>query len=197
MDSTQVAVYKNGLRIQAADIFVSIEPMLNEDFLKVSWQTLADFVRWNKENPLVRHAVKMYPDLIPRAYFLLTLKYNAFGYVPTKYALTKDFIGMLGDDLIETELELMEYAKTKKEIFPGLSRIMPVIREVYDAEHFRLDVLPPTPHQAYAVFVLNHSEKILKGVSPEELFGILAVIDSRLQKLFSVIANTDGIKDKK
>jgi hypothetical protein len=194
LDAIQTAVHKDVLQQRARDVFIGSQPMLSENFLKQSWEILGNFVHWNKSNPLLQRAVKTYPDLLPRCYFILTASFDAFGYMPTKLALAKDFIGMLNDDLVETELRVCEYAKTKKGIFSGLSHVMPMIREMYGTEHFCLDVLPPTPHHAYVIFVLNHKEKIRTGVSLEELFGILAVHDSQLRKIFSLIASSGYAK---
>jgi hypothetical protein len=113
------------------------------------------------------------------------VRYNAFGYVPTTKALLKDFIvEMLDDDLDEYELRMYEYAKDKNGFLPGLSRVMPMIREVYGAKHFNLKVLPLNPYRAYTLFVLNHPGKITRGVSPEELFGILSVHRSQFEEIF-------------
>ncbi len=186
MDESEIMKQKDLLR---RDIFVYDRgmPLLRDEFLHRSWEVLNSFTRYHKRNPLIAHAVKMYPDLVPRAYLILTSLFGTFTYLPSERDILRGFIDMLDGDLDEKELSVGEYVKDKENgFFPGLFPLMQKIREVYGAEHFNRDVLPPTPYHAYALIVLNHPEKITGEVSQEELFGLLAFHDSQLYKMLAL-----------
>lgn len=187
MNDEEITVQKKEL-LSNTFMYDSDTPLVPEEFLHRTWDVLSRFVHWGKQNRLIQDAVKRYPDLIPRAYHIITVLYNAYGYVPHTKALLKDFIEILDDDLDEHELRVYEYAKYPKNGFlPGLSRVMPVIREVYGAKHFSLEVLPPSPYHAYVLFTLNHQGDIKREVSPAELFGILSIHDSQMKEIFRLI----------
>lgn len=154
------------------------------DFLQTSWDALSGLVRWNKQNPLIKEAVKAYPDLIPRAFTILSVLYGAYTAPPEKIALLKDFIALLDKDLIEEEMVICAYAKTNGAgaFFPELGKTLEMIHAVYGAEHFDLTVLPPTPYQAYALYVLNCTDFSERTMGTEELFGHLSVINSKMKK---------------
>ncbi len=165
-------------------------PLTKKDFPQESWRIISSLVHHNKHNPLVQHAVKQNPDLIPRGYAILSVLYGAYTGEPNKIGMLKDFVNMLGKDLVEEELAVLAYAKTKSvgSFFPELFKTLEMIHEVYSAEHFPLMVLPPTPYQAYTLFVIHHQDLIGKDMRPEELFGHLSVSDSKFQK-FLTLAN--------
>jgi hypothetical protein len=169
------------------------EPLTRQEFLHASWNAFADLVHWNKQNPLIKESVKQYPDLVPRCFAILSVLYGTYTYEPRKSALLRDFIALLGSDLTEEQLEVIEYTQqgTPGSFFPELGKLLAQIHEVYSAEHFNLSVLPPTPYQAYAFFVLNHPDLIGKVMSPEELFGYLSAGDSQMQKLFTLMGDKD------
>jgi hypothetical protein len=171
----------------------SDEVLTRQNFLHGSWDGIANLVRWNKQNPLIQESVQQYPDLIPAGFTILTMLYGVYTYEPTKRSVLEDFVALLGKEPIEEELKVAAYAKTHSvgSFFPELSGLMPLIREVYAAEHFDLAVLPPTPYQAYALFVLNHGELLGKKISAEELFGHLSVHDSMMKKIFALAKPTN------
>lgn len=195
MDDKEIAAQKTAL-LSNIFMYESDAPLMPEAFLHRAWDVLSRFVHWNKQNPLIRDAVKRYPDLIPRGYHILTVLYNAYGYVPPTKALLKDFVNeILDDDLDEYELRVYEYAKYPRNGFlSGLSEVMPMIREVYGAKHFNLEVLPPAPYHAYVFFTLHHQEKIGQRITPEECFGILSIHDSQMKEIFKLVGRETGSK---
>lgn len=167
-----IAVYEDGKYIARTD------------FLKTVWEALGSFVHYNKTNALIRHAVKAYPrSLIPHAYAILTIQFGAYTYEPKRAAILKDFVQMLDQDLVEKELSVCAYAASRNgSFFPGLHNFMEDIRGIYGGEHFPTEVLPPNPYHAYALFVLNHPKLLETKLSPEALFGHLAVMHSKMTK---------------
>ncbi len=169
------AVYEDGKHIAAAD------------FLKTVWEAIGSFVHHNKTNPLLQQTVKAYPDLVPRAFAILTIQFGAYTYEPKKPAILKDLARMLDEDLVEKELSVCAYAANRNgSFFPGLHGFMEDIRGIYGAEHFPLEVLPPNPYHAYALFVLNHPTLLETKLSPEALFGHLAVMHSKMTKVLGL-----------
>jgi hypothetical protein len=166
----------------------SDEALTRQAFLRESWDGIASLVHWNKQHPLVQESVRQHPDLIPRGFAILTMLYGVYTYEPTKRAVLNDFVTLLGNEPIEEELKVMEYAKTQRmgSFFNELSKIMLFIGKIYRAPHFELALLPPTPHQAYALFVLNHGDLLHKNISAEELFGHLSVNYSMMKKIFTL-----------
>jgi hypothetical protein len=189
MNADQIFTQKKALM---SNVFVYERgiPILPEEFLHCTWEVLSNFVHFNKRDPLIQKAVRAYPDLIPRAYFIVTTLFGAFSLAPSERDILKEFVEMLDDDLDEKELRTWEYTKDKKNgFFPRLFPVMPLLREIYGAKHYSQDVLPHTVYQAYAMFVLNHGDKIERGVSQEELFGILAVCDSQFKQIFRLVGH--------
>jgi len=158
------------------------------DFLRDSFEALASLVHHNKHNSLIQDAVRQYPDLIPRGFTILSVLHGVYTTEPTKKAVMRDFVNLLDEDLIEKELMVCTYARSNKTgaFFPQLVHVLDTIRDIYDAEYFSLQVLPPTSHQAYVLYVLNCADLLCKKVSKEEIFGNLAVCHARLNKVIDL-----------
>ncbi len=169
------------------------ERFTKENFLHGTWRTLASIVQWNKGNPLVQSSVREYQDLVPRAFTILTIRYGAYCGEPKKYSVMRDFVALLGKDLVEEELGACTYARgTESPFFGRLVKILDQIREIYGAEHFRLDALPPTPYHAYVLHALNSTDTLWRAQSNEELFGYLAVYDSMMYKTLQLTKSEVG-----
>jgi hypothetical protein len=167
-----------------------------ERFLHEAWGAIANIVHYNKENKLMRESVQKYPDLTPRTFTILTVLYGAYSSPPNKRSLLRDFVGMIDKDLIkesdedlgETELKVWEYAKqaSKDAFFPELASLLTMVYEIYNSEHFNPKVMPPTLYQGFALFALNHADRLGGNLRPEELFGYLYSDDSRFKEIFSL-----------
>lgn len=168
------------------------EPLSKKDFLSDSWHAIANFVRYNKENLLIQEAVRQYPDLILRTFVVLSVLYGAYTYAPRKVVVLKDFVAMLGKDLMQEELRVCTYAKTKGagSFFPELSRAWATIQEIYGAERSRSEALPVTPYRAYALYVLNHSGLLGKNISPEEISEHLSADEGKLRQIVAHIKSS-------
>jgi hypothetical protein len=170
------------------------EHLTKETFLHGTWQVLSSLVRHNKANPFIQEAVRRHPDLIPRGFAILSVTYGAYASEPKVRSILRDFVRMLECDLLEKEVNACVYAYARAKeggaFFPELHGVLEKIRAIYSAEHFRLDALPPTMHQAYALYVLNNQDKLGKGMSQEELFGHLSVSDSKMRKSIELVKST-------
>ena len=190
LDATQVAAEKAVLQEQIEQIYVCDRGirLAPDKFLHRTWNMLGMLVGLNKQNPLIQDAIKNYPDLTRRAFFIITALFGAYSLPPTELDLLREFVHMLDDDLDEKELRVWAYAKNKNHgFFPGLFGVMEQIRRVYDdTERFRPDMLPSRPYQAYAIFVLNNPEKISEEISLEELFNILVGHDSQFNEIVTL-----------
>lgn len=166
--------------------------LTKECFLSASFDAISSLVHFNKSNLLVQEAVRTHPDLIVRGFTILSVLYGAYSMQPRKYSVIKDFVSMLDGDLIEEELRVSDYAKRvgKTSFFPQLSSVLETIREIYDAEHFPLEVLPPTSHQAYALYVLNRRHLLEKEISKEEIYGHIATLWSGMSTALSITKST-------
>ena len=149
---------------------------------------MASLVRYNKENPLVLAAVRRYPDLIPRAFVILSVLYGLYSSPPSKLGVVKDFAGMLDKDLDENEARVRAYAKIRRggTFFSKLSKVWEMIRAIYSSEHYIPGALPPTPYHAYALYVLNNSELLEQNISTEELFSRMVVHHSGMKKIAEI-----------
>jgi len=189
LSTNNVHLQKNELKDWVRTVF-GHEPnkvLSKEDFLRDSFRAIATLVHHNRHNPLIQEAVRQYPDLIPRGFTILSVLFGSFTTEPTKHAIARDFVNLLGDDLIDKELAVCTYAKEAKAsaYFPQLVQALNTIRDIYDAEYFSLLVLPPTSHQAYVLYVLNCQNLLQKKVSKEEVFGNLAICHAKFQKAVS------------
>lgn len=190
MDSSNQVALKGALKDKLLRVYgYGGESLSKEDFLRDSWGAIASFVKYNRTDPLIASAVRQHPDLIPRTYTLLTILYGAYGHEPNIRGILKDFIDMLNKDLVEEELQICEYARQKTEwsFFPGLQKTWGAIREVYGAEPFDLNLLPPTPYHAYAMLVLNRPESIKRNTDTEEMFGKLSTLHNQMMTVVALV----------
>lgn len=163
------------------------EPILKEVFLQRTWEIICSLTRHNREHPLIQESVREYRDLCARAYVLLTVLYGAFSHEPSTTSILKDFVRLLGKDLIEEEMKFCAYAeKATAPYFPGLLETWQDIQHVYQKKYFSLSVLPRTPHLAYVLYTLNNAKAIGKTTSPEEIFGTLSVMHARMNEVLSI-----------
>lgn len=164
------------------------EAFTKENFLTDAFWAISCAVQYNKQNALVRQAVRNYPDLIPRCFTILTILHGAYTAEPNKRSIMSDLIGMLDDDLIEQELEVCTYAKNAGvgSFFPELVRVMETIRNVYESKYLNLDALPPTSHQAYTLYVLNCADKLTRNVCEEEMYGHLSLYAGKLERAINL-----------
>ncbi|MDO8521224.1 MAG: hypothetical protein Q7S52_03850 [bacterium] len=169
------------------------EPLSKEEFLQESWRVIAGLVHYNKQNLLIRHAVREHPDLVPRAFTILSVLYGTYTAPPSKIAVLMDFVAMLGKDLAAEESSVCAYAKESGagSFFPELFKILETIRKIYGAEYFSREALPPTLYQAYVIYVLNHTESLKKDVSTQELFGYLSADDSKMRVVVALAKPPD------
>ena len=153
------------------------------------WRALSSFTLNNKANSLVQDAVYKldHGDLIPRTFLILSILYGSYGYEPDEVSILKDLVRMLGDDLDEEELRVLEYAGTKTHtFFPELRFVWKTIREVYGTKEFDLALLPPTPYHAYSLFVLNRPEIAFSPAPLDAVFGVLTGLNHHMQKVVTL-----------
>lgn len=163
--------------------------MSKATFLHDLWRALSSFTLNNKANSLVQDAVYKldHGDLIPRAFLILSVLYGSYSYEPDEMSPLKDLVRMLGDDLDEEELRVLEYAEGKTHtFFPELRFVWRTIREVYGTEEFDLALLPPTPYHAYSLLVLNRPEIAFSSAHLDAVFGILMGLNHRMQKVITL-----------
>lgn len=187
-----VNAFKNLLKEQIVKIYGHRgNPIPQEKFLSHSWDMLGSFVHYQKNvTPLIHEAVKKYPDFTARGYTLLTILYGAFPYEPSDSDILNEFVDLLDKDLVEEEIAVSMYAKKCSKIgsyFPGLIEVLKGIEHVYGAEYFDINILPPTPYLAYAMFTLNNKDSIDKKYSHEEIYGKLAVLHGKMSKVFRIV----------
>lgn len=163
--------------------------MSKETFLQDLWRSISSFTLNNKANSLVQDAVYKleHGDLIPRVFLILSVLYGSYSYEPDEMSPLKDMIRMLGEDLDEEELKVLEYAEGKTHtFFPELRFVWKTIREIYGAEEFDLTILPPTPYHAYSLLVLNRPEIAFSPAHHDAVFGVLMGLNYRMQKVIDL-----------
>lgn len=162
-----------------------------KDFLHHSWNGIDSFVKHQRHFPLIRDAVKEHRDFIARMHVILTIQYGAYTHEPDIVSMIKDLIDLLGKNLDKEEEKVCEYAaQTKFPYFPGLIETWKGIEQVYSEKHLDHEVLPRTPHLAYALFTLNNAESIGRKLSSEEMFGKLARLSGQMNEIHEIVRDS-------
>jgi hypothetical protein len=164
------------------------EFITKERFLHQTWEALSSLIRHNKHLPLVSATVRDYPYFIAWSYVLMTILHGSYSCEVKLTTFLKDAIDLLGEDLVEKEIELCNYARSAiSPFFPGLFDLWQDIQSVHQSEYFDARVLPPTAYHSYVLYVLNNTAAIGRRTSPEEIYGTLSIMHAKMTRITSVV----------
>ena len=171
------------------------ESLTRENFLAETWCGITTLVKWNMGNPLIKVAIYKNCDFIVRIFVILSTQYGAYTAASSKMTFLKDFVGMLDKDLEQKALEASRYAQGDGpgSFFPELGRTFALINKIYAREESRLISLPPTPHHADTLYVLNYDALLEKNISVNEFLERLSNLDAQFKKVLALAKSDEKL----
>lgn len=163
-------------------------PLSREEFLGEFWRAISNFVRINSQNLFLRHALSIYPNLIHRAFVILSVWFATRDNPPTLHNSLLELIEMLQHNLnvIEQNVTRSGMSNVHAQYFSGVCKMWNVVCSIYEQSNiFDSDILPSTAHHAF-VLIANRNPKLFfqQNIEPELIFGHIHVLMKKYKNYY-------------